>query len=130
MIPYTYDFKRAPTPGALPVATGNTLKLRPQVRVGASYENKWSTVVLDVDVTRNNPVGLEEKSQYIALGGELNAWNWAQLRAGYRVDVANNKRSIASLGLGLSPFGVVHADLAVAGNKDELGASLQFGFRF
>ena len=129
VIPHFLDFKNAPTPGATPVANGNTLNLRPQVRAGVSRSNDWSTLALDVDLTRNDPAGLESASQYIALGGELNAWNWAQLRGGYRVDVVNSARNVASLGLGFSPFGV-HADLAVAGNATELGASLQIGFRY
>ena len=65
----------------------------------------------------------------IALGGELNAFGWAQIRAGYRVDMVDSARNITSLGLGLSPFGV-HVDLAVAGNANEVGASFQLGFRY
>ena len=130
VIPYSYDFKKAPTPGALPVATGATLKLKPQARVGASRKNKWSTVALDVDITRNDPVGLEDKSQYIALGGELNVLSWAKIRAGYRADIVNSKRNVASLGLGLALFKVVHVDIAAAGNKNEMGASFQLGVRF
>ena len=129
VIPYTLDFKTAPTPGAPPVANGNTLTLRPQARIGVSHANKWSTIAMDVDLTRNDPSGLEKATRYIALGGELNAWNWAQLRAGYRVDTENSARNVASIGLGLSPFGV-HADLAVAGNANEIGASFQLGFRY
>jgi hypothetical protein len=130
VIPQTLDFKKAPTPGATPVATGETLKLMPQARIGVSHANSWSTVALDVDLTRNDPAGFDSKTQYIALGGELNAWDWVQLRAGYRVDMVNSARNVASLGLGLAPFGVVHADLAVAGNANEIGASFQLGVHF
>jgi F plasmid transfer operon, TraF, protein len=129
LIPYSVEFKNAPTPGATPVATGSRLKLLPQTRIGISHTNRWSTVALDVDVYRNDPVGLEDDTQYIALGGELNGWNWGQLRAGYRMDLVNSNRNIASIGLGFSPFGV-HADLALAGNAHELGLSFQLGFRF
>jgi F plasmid transfer operon, TraF, protein len=130
VIPQTLDFKKAATPGATPVATGETLKLMPQARIGVSHANSWSTVALDVDLTRNDPAGFESNTQYIALGGELNAWDWAQLRAGYRVDMVNSARSVASVGLGLAPFGVVHVDLAVAGNANEIGASFQLGVHF
>jgi len=129
VIPQTLDFKKAPTPGATPVATGETLKLMPQARIGVSHANSWSTVALDVDLTRNDPAGFENQTQYIALGGELNAWDWAQLRAGYRVDMVDGARSVASVGLGISPFGV-HADIAVAGNATDIGASFQLGFHF
>ena len=130
VIPQTLDFKRAPTPGATPVATGEQLTLKPQARIGVSHANSWSTVALDVDLTKNDPAGFEQSTQYVALGGELNAWDWAQLRAGYRMDMVNSERSVASVGLGLSPFGVVHVDLAVAGNANEIGASFQMGVHF
>lgn len=129
VIPQTLDFKRAPTPGTTPVATGEQLVLKPQARIGVSHANSWSTVALDVDLTRNDPAGFENATRYIALGGELNAFDWAQLRAGYRIDTENSARNVTSIGLGFSPFGV-HADLAVAGNADEIGASFQLGFRF
>jgi hypothetical protein len=129
IIPQTLDFKRAPTPGATPVATGEQLSLKPQARFGVSHANTWSTVALDIDLTRNDPAGFENSTQYVALGGELNAFDWAQLRAGYRVDMVNSARNVTSIGLGFSPFGV-HADFAVAGNASEIGASFQLGFRF
>lgn len=130
VLPQTLDFKKAPTPGTTPVATGEKLSLRPQARIGASHANSWSTVALDVDLTRNDPAGLESATQYIALGGELDAWGWAQLRAGYRVDMVNSARNVTSVGLGIAPFGVVHIDLAYAGNANEFGASIQLGLHF
>ena len=131
VIPQALDFKRAPTlgVGATPVATGDQLILKPQARIGVSHENGWSTLALDVDLTRNDPAGFEKATRYIALGGELNAFGWAQLRAGYRLDTENSARNVASVGLGISPFGI-HADVAVAGNANEVGASFQLGFHF
>ena len=129
VIPASLDFKRAPVAGGTPVATGDKLRLIPQTRAGISHTNRWSTVALDVDLYRNDPSGLENYTQYVALGGELNGWNWAQIRAGFRADLVNSRRNIVSFGLGFSPFGV-HLDLAVAGNARELGAALQLGFRF
>jgi hypothetical protein len=132
VIPQTYDFKQAPTAGATQVTTGS-LSIKPQVRVGVARENTWSTVALDVDLTQNDPAGLENKSQYVALGGELSAWGWAQLRAGYRADLVNTSRNVASLGLGLSPripYFKIHTDLAVAGNANEVGLSWRLGFNF
>jgi len=124
VIPQNLEFKRAQ------VATGESLSLKPQARIGVSHANKWSTVALDVDLTRNDPAGLEQATQYIALGGELDAWGWAQLRAGYRIDMVNSDRNVTSVGLGLAPFGVVHIDLAYAGNANEFGASFQLGVHF
>lgn len=129
VIPQTLDFKKALTAGATPVPTGEKLQLMPQARIGVSHSNNWSTVALDMDLTRNDPAGFESATQYLALGGELDAFGWAQVRAGYRIDMVNSARNVTSLGLGFSPFGV-HADLAVAGNENEIGASFQLGFHF
>ena len=124
VIPQTLDFKLAQVP------TGESLKLSPQARLGVAHTNSWSTVAADLDLTRNDPAGFEKATQYLALGGELNAFDWAQLRAGYRMDMVDSARNIASVGLGLAPFKVVHIDLAVARNATEVGASFQLGVRF
>lgn len=105
------------------------ITLSPQARAGVSYQNNWLTAALDVDLTENDPVGFEDATRYVAIGTELNAADWAQLRLGYRVDTVNGERNVTSAGLGLSPFGV-HLDMTVAGNANEIGAAVQFGFRF
>jgi len=127
VIPHSYDFKRIATGAASgsPQITTGSIKMKAQARIGVSHSNSWSTAALDVDLTANDPAGFENKSQYVALGGELNAWDWAQLRAGYRADLKNSNRSVASVGVGLGPF-----DLAVSGNANEVGASASFGFTF
>ncbi len=127
VIPQTLDFKKAPTAGALPEATGEKLILNPQARIGVSHSNKWSTIAMDMDLTRNDPIGFEKKTQHIALGGELNAFGWAQLRSGYRVDMVNSARNIYTFGIGLAPFGLIHADLALAANSLELNKITEFG---
>jgi hypothetical protein len=86
------------------------------VRVSESY------------LTKNKPVAFEQGSRYIALGGELDALGWAALRAGYRFDMVDSSRSIPSIGVGFSPFGVLHIDVAVARTDRELGAHLALTF--
>lgn len=127
IIPKSYDFKRIATgapAGSAQITTG-TLKLKPQARVGVSHSTSWSTVAMDLDLTANDPAGFENKSQYLALGGELNAWGWAQLRAGYRANLKDTNRNVTSVGLGLGPL-----DVTVAGNSNEFGASIALGFTF
>lgn len=109
--------------------TGNTIKTEPQVRLGISHQGELYTLAADLDVTENDPVGYEGDSRYLAMGAELNAWGWAQLRAGYRANLSDSERNVWSVGMGLSPFGA-HLDLAVSGNDNEMGAALQLGFRF
>jgi len=132
IIPHTYGFKSI-APGAASGSTQFTtgeLNLKPQARVGASHTNSWSTVAMDLDLTSNAPAGLEKKSQYVSLGAELNAWDWAQLRLGYRANIKDSNRNVPSLGIGLSPFGVMHLDVAVAKSSKEIGASARLAFTF
>ncbi|MGX9309646.1 conjugal transfer protein TraF, partial [Pantoea ananatis] len=73
----------------------------------------------------------DEKAQYAGVGAELNAWNWAQLRAGYRADMRNSDRSMFTAGVGISPFNVVHLDLTgMAGTDRSYGAAAQLSFTF
>lgn len=138
VLSHTYAFKNVPRDpvtglpiaGAEAVATGNSVTLKPQARLGLSHQNGWSTVALDVDLTANDPVGIEKKSRYIALGGELNGWDWVQLRAGYRINTYDSARNVASVGLGLAIAGTLHIDAAVAGNSNEVGGALQLGLQF
>ena len=109
--------------------TGVTVSLKPQARFGISRTTDWTTLALDVDLTENEALGLGDKSRYVALGAEFNAFRLVQLRAGYRADTVNSDRSVASLGVGFSPLGI-HMDLGVAGNDNEVGGSFQLGFRF
>jgi hypothetical protein len=143
VVPQTFDFKNAPTSGATPVADGNTLTMNPQARFGVSHENSWSTVAFDMDITKNNPAGLENASQYVGIGGELSAWGWAQFRAGYRSDILNAGQETISLGFGLSPripYFKPHLDLGISASPDvlsngwnnatQVGASIKAGFNF
>ncbi len=108
---------------------GNTINLDPQYRLGLAYEWKSLTIATDLDLVENDPAGLDGASQYWAVGAEWNGWDTLQLRLGYRHNISDSDTSTASLGVGLSPFGV-HIDIAAMGNSDEVGAGLQLGFRF
>lgn len=108
---------------------GNALNVGPQVRVGAVHHNSWSTVAADLDLTQNDPAGFDAKTRFLGLGAEFDAWHYAQLRVGYRLNIAATRTSIFTGGIGISPFGV-HLDLAIAGNANEIAAAAQTGFRF
>jgi hypothetical protein len=111
---------------------GNSIDIKPQATVGASYLTKLTTTGIDLDVIPNKPIisGFSKESQYLRLGAEFDAWRWAQLRIGYRHDLKGNYPGLPSVGLGLSPFGI-HIDISAAraGNK-EAAVSLQTGFNF
>ncbi len=102
------------------------VKMAPQVRVGAAYTHPFFTVTSDLDLTSNKIVGQgSEASQIWAIGGELNAWSVAKIRAGYRNDF---KAKYGTITAGLSLFGV---QLSAAYAKDrEISALLQVGGSF
>jgi len=130
IISQDYDAMNTDPLTGIETPTGTVVSLNPQARAGVSHSTDWSTVALDIDLTENDALdGVGDKSRYVAIGAELNALDWAQIRLGYRADTVNSDRSVVSAGIGFSPLGM-HFDLAVAGNADEIGAALQFGFRF
>ncbi len=143
VIAQTYEFKNAITPGGTTVADGAILSLNPQARIGMSYASDWSTVAFDLDVTRNDPAGLENYSQFVGIGGEWSAFGWAQLRAGYHHDLLNPRQPTASVGFGLSPripYFKPHLDVALTASPSifsngwdgatQMGVSLKAGFNF
>lgn len=107
---------------------GNKVEVKPQARFGVSHHTGWTTVGFDVDLTENDLGGFGNSSQYAAIGAELDVW-LVQLRLGYRSDLSGNFEDVASLGLGANLFGL-HLDAAVAGNDDDMAASLQLGLSF
>jgi len=130
------DFELADVPvdgnGNGEVAEGGKVSIKPKVRAGVAYEGGWYNVAADLDITENEPLAYEDATQYLSIGGELDAFGWAQLRAGYRTNLAGDN-NVVSLGAGVSPFGV-HLDLAlmadIAKPEKEFGAAMEFGFYF
>ncbi|MDX3773947.1 conjugal transfer protein TraF [Chromatiaceae bacterium AAb-1] len=106
-------------------------KMEPQIVAGVTYQNSWLSANADVELTTHEGFGLQDKSQWAAVGIELDALDWAQLRFGYRNDLKSVQNDQLTAGLGLSPFGAFRLDLAgVYGDKNDLGAALQLSFTF
>ena len=109
----------------------DTFLIRPQATAGTSWSNGLITLATDVDLTPASGFASDEKAQYAGVGAELNAWDWAQLRAGYRADMRNSDNNVFTAGIGISPFNVVHLDLTgMAGNDRTYGAAAQLTFTF
>lgn len=117
-------------PRSYETALGNDIDLDPQLRAGVSFDGGWYRLAGDADVTRNDPVGLEDGTQFIGAGGEIDLAGWFQLRGGYRVDLVNSARNTASVGVGFSPFQTVRLNVGAAGNSDEMGGAFQLGVTF
>ncbi|MGO1247532.1 MAG: conjugal transfer protein TraF [Oceanisphaera sp.] len=108
-----------------------TYKVSPLVSAGAAYRGRLITLAADVDLTETKGFTHVQSSQYAGAGLELNAWDWAQLRAGYRADIKGDLPNVFTAGIGLSPFNVVHLDLAgFVGSDDALGAAVTMSYTF
>lgn len=109
----------------------DTFKVRPQVTIGTAWSKGFVTVAADVDLTPASGFVSDEKAQYFGVGAELDAWSWAQLRTGYRMDMRNSDNNVFTAGVGLSPFDVVHLEISgMAGTERTYGAVAQLSFTF
>ena len=108
-----------------------TFKVRPQATARVSWHNDLFTTALDIDLTPASGFTSDSKRQFASVGAEFNAWKWAQLRAGYRQNMASNSGSAFTAGVGISPFDVVHIDVSgLVGTDHDYGAMAQLQFTF
>ncbi len=110
----------------------NTYKLDTQIAVSGSYVSDFFIAAVDLDLTKQRRFnGENDDTQFMRFGVEGNVWGWAQLRAGYEVDLQNSLDNSVSVGLGVSPWDVVSFDLAgsyAGDNQFGLSANLAFTF--
>ena len=110
----------------------NTYKLDTQIAVSGSYVSDFFIAAVDLDLTKQRRFnGDNDDTQFMRFGVEGNLWGWAQLRAGYEVDLQNSLDNSVSVGLGVSPWDVVSFDLAgsyAGDNQFGLSANLAFTF--
>ncbi|AUH01844.1 conjugal transfer protein TraF [Prodigiosinella confusarubida] len=109
----------------------DSFNIRPQATAGTAWSNGLVTFAADIDMTPASGFASDEKRQYASIGAELNAWSWAQLRAGYRADMRNSGNNVVTAGIGISPLDVVHLDLTgMAGTDRTYGAVAQLSVTF
>ena len=109
--------------------SGEKFKIEPQVRAGFAYKSRFTVIEMDMDLTKNQPIGFYSMTQNLALGWEWYAARSFALRAGLSTNLVGNKDSTASAGLGLM-LGGFQIDLAgYTGEKGD-GISGQLGFQF
>ncbi|MDP2572198.1 conjugal transfer protein TraF [Vibrio penaeicida] len=112
--------------------TNFVYELSPQITLGGAFVSEFFTLAADADLTAQTRfVGVDDDTQFVRLGAEANAWDWAQLRLGYEIDTKSTVDNSVTFGLGFSPFDVVNIDLAgsYAGNN-QFGASGSLAFTF
>lgn len=92
-------------PWTLESKSGTELLIRPKIRIGAAHETQFSKVAIDLDITENKPLKYGVPTRYLGIGAELNAWNHAAIRVGYRNNLSVDNSHVISGGIGLTPFG-------------------------
>lgn len=112
-------------------------EINPVYTVGASFNHSLFTVAADIDLNEteryNKISGLDaassvdkDNTQMAGIGAEFNAWDWAQVRVGYQHDLAGNLDDQVTAGIGISPFGAVHIDVAASyAGENQFGAVVQ-----
>ncbi|ELZ1259589.1 conjugal transfer protein TraF [Vibrio fluvialis] len=106
--------------------------LDPQVIVSGGYVTDFLALAIDWDLTKQKRFkGVDDDTQFLRFGVEGNAWGWAQLRAGYEIDLESTLDNSITAGLGISPGDLVSVDLAAnyAGNY-QYGLSANLAFTF
>ncbi|MBY8234116.1 conjugal transfer protein TraF [Vibrio fluvialis] len=106
--------------------------LDPQVTVSGGYVTDFLALAIDWDLTKQKRFkGVDDDTQFLQFGVEGNAWGWAQLRAGYEIDLESTLDNSITAGLGISPGDLVSVDLAAnyAGNY-QYGLSANLAFTF
>ncbi len=129
LIAHEYAGKRLDPMSGVMTPTGNSLDLTPTVHLGAARQEEWWTAAVDLDLVSQEGIHQLPRDQFLSTGIEWDLAGWGQLRGGYRLNLDDSDRNVASVGIGVSPFGL-HLDVAVAGNRNEVGAAAQLGFRF
>lgn len=117
---------------------GQTLNFETEARVGLAYHNDFLTLAVDYDLIENepllaNPAFEQLKTQYLAVGAEFNAFDFAQLRIGAAKNVANGISDAAkdtALTAGVGLWLGFNLDIAATFTDNSFGAFLQTGFRF
>ncbi|MFT7517190.1 MAG: hypothetical protein ACI84O_000980 [Myxococcota bacterium] len=108
-----------------------TYELSPALTTGIAYTNGPLTFAADLDLNttpRFQEVAADD-SQFLRLGAETQR-EWLQLRAGYIVDLKDNYANMATAGLGFSPFGTIHFDLAGAVGENSYAGAFALSFTF
>lgn len=107
-------------------------QLDTQVTFSGGYVTELFSAAIDIDATKQERFkNLKDDTQYLRFGVEGNAWGWAQLRAGYEMDLEDTLDDAFTFGFGISPGDLVSFDLAgnYAGDN-QFGVSGNLAFTF
>ena len=136
-----YDSANSPIAATTGVDDAFVYKIGPTATAGAAWGNDWVTVAADLDLVGRKGIdesgtlletkGIEDDLQFWNVGAEFDLLHWFQLRAGYRGEMNGNLDDAITAGFGLSPFDLLHIDVAgMYIDDNSLGAVVQLSFTF
>ena len=107
-------------------------QLNTQVTLGLAYVFDNFTAAVDADLTKQTRFkNLNDDTQFFRVGIEGGTRRWAQLRAGYEVDLENTLANSITAGIGLNPFDLVSLDIAASyAGDNQFGVSGNLAFTF
>ncbi len=104
------------------LGTALNYEIGPQATLGVAWQLGALTLAADADILqlerfKNSDLLAAGQSaiddvRLLRLGAEIDVLGWLQLRGGYEYDMEDTLNGAISAGLGISPFEVVHIDIA------------------
>jgi len=92
-------------PYTLTAPTGE-ITIKPAIRAGLSHQTGFTTLVADLDLTKNTPIGYGSPTQYFNIGGEFSLFGLINARAGLKNNLAGDNDRAVTLGTGAGLLGI------------------------
>lgn len=109
---------------------GDSIILRPIARAGVAFGSDDVMLAVDVDLTRNEPLGFNVDNRYISIGSQFRLWDHQYIRMGYRYNTID-RTGLPALGLGAAfPYGSFDIAATYSEKYSEAGLALQLGFMY
>ncbi|MFO7787544.1 MAG: conjugal transfer protein TraF [Halospina sp.] len=112
------------------------MTLDPLVTVGVAHTSDWHTLTADLDLTKNEGIGPAGAQQWLAVGGEFNVYDWINLRAGARQNLASDtgadgieEETQYTAGFALSPW-ALRIEAGALFSSEEVGGAVELGMSF
>ena len=129
----TVEDNGSPVPGRY---DREEMKLDPLVTVGVAHTSGWHTLTADLDLTKNEGIGPAADQQWLAVGGEFNVYDWINVRAGARQNLASDtgedgieEETQYTAGFALSPW-ALRIEAGALFSSEEVGGAVELGMSF
>ncbi len=107
------------------------LEMETRATAGFAYQKGDTFVEVNVDLDDAKDFVSQEDVQILRVGSQLDVFNWAKLRLGYKHDFEDHQSDLFTLGFGFRPRGIMSIDVAgIVGENETYGGVVQFNFDF